>query len=102
MSKLHTTQKEAVNDMVNELNYYAEQSGIDLTNKIPDDVNDLDNIFNDGGMARCEHFSDIGWTYALQFGVIEDYGVDGGFEDRLWSCIDLAIKKLQKQWNKNK
>jgi hypothetical protein len=100
MSKNIYKKSDTVKEMVNAIQEYATNKGIDLTNKIPDDVNRFDDVFQDGGEGRCEHFVDLTWGYASQFGEMEDYGKDGGFEDHVWLCIDSAMKKLQKRWNK--
>ena len=99
---LHTTKKNAVDDMIYGLEEYAYNENVLLKNNIPDDVNNFDDLFKDGGEGRCEHFTDLGWTYALQFGEIEDYDKENGFETHLWSCINTAMKKLQKKYNTDK
>jgi hypothetical protein len=93
-------QMQAVKDMINGIESYAEKKGISLENNIPDDVNDFDDLFKDGGEERCEAFTDLSWDYALQFGVLEDYDNPHGFEDHVWKCINRAMKRLQKKYNK--
>lgn len=101
MTKLTVTKAHAVSDMVYTLNEYAEKLNVDLTNQIPEDVNDLDNIFNDGGEGRCEYFTDLAIPYGMQFGTdLEDYRLENGVQAHIWKCINSAMKKLQKQWNK--
>jgi hypothetical protein len=90
MKKLQITQKETVDKMVQTLLDRANAKGITLPPV--NDVNELDDIFNDGGEARCEHFADIAWDYALQFGKFES----DKFDAAQWSCIENAITKLNK------
>jgi len=89
--------KDTVSDMVSALEDYAEALGVSLPNAIPDDVNELDELFQDGGEGRCEHFTDLTWEYASQFGTMEDYDNPDGFQAHVWKCITPAIKKLQKK-----
>lgn len=99
--KLYITKTQSVNDMVNGLNAYAEKLNVSLVNRIPEDVNKLDDVFNDGGEGRCEHFTDLSLAYALQFGTeLEDYSAKNGVQAHSWKCINSAMKRLQKQWNK--
>jgi hypothetical protein len=94
-------QSNTIAEMIEGLESWAQEKEIDLTNKIPDNVNNLDELFQDGGEARCEHFTDLAWGYALQFGEIDDYKNDNGFESHRNICIDKAMKKLQKKYNKS-
>ncbi len=98
--KLLTKKSHAVNGMIDALESYAEKLGISLENSIPEDVNDFDELFKDGGEGRCEYFTDNSLCYALQFGELEDYGVKGGCHEHSWACINSAMAKLQKKYNK--
>lgn len=85
----------AVSEMIEALESYASEKGISLENKIPNDVNDFDDLFNDGGEGRCENFCDLGYEYSLQFGTFDDYEKgEGGFEGHLNGCIEVAMKKV--------
>ena len=98
---LTTYKSEAVRKMIRGIEEYAERKNISLKNNIPDDVNKFDDLFQDGGEGRCERFCDFAYEYALQFGTFDDYEKgDGGFEGKLWSCINSAMAKLQKKYNK--
>jgi hypothetical protein len=101
MEKLQIKKQETVDKMVNEIIDYASRKDIELWDNIPFDVNDFDILFNDGGEARCEHFTDLAWDYAFQFGVIDDYDNKNGFEAHRWRCVESAMKILQKEYNKN-
>jgi len=99
--KLSIQKVNTVRKMIMGIEEYAERKGISLENSIPDDVNKFDDLFNDGGEGRCEGFCDFGYEYALQFGTFDDYEKgDNGFEGKLWSCINSAMGKLQKKYNK--
>lgn len=100
MKKLHTTKKDAVRDMIAGLEEYAKKRGVSLEGQIPDDVNRLDDVFNDGGVGRCEHFTDLALEYAIQFGTLEDYGDMHGAMAHQWTCIEMALRKLQEKYNK--
>jgi hypothetical protein len=88
---------DAVSNMVAELEKYAESKGVSLKGNIPDDVNDFDDLFQDGGEGRCEHFVDLSFEYAIKFGEIDDWKKPRGFEAHVWSCIESAMKKLTKK-----
>ena len=101
MEKLTTYKAYTVRKMIKGNEEDAERKGDSLENSIPDDVNKFDDLFNDGGEGRCEEFCDFGYEYALQFGTFDDYEKgDNGFEGKLWSCINSAMAKLQKKYNK--
>jgi len=53
----------------------------------------LDDAFQDGGEVRCEHFADLAWTYAGQFGPLESEG----FEQARWDCIIAAIREVNRR-----
>lgn len=50
-------------------------------------VNNLDELFNDGGDVRCEHFTDLAMEYAFQFGELES----DPFMKAQWKAIELAM-----------
>jgi hypothetical protein len=84
-------------NMVSALEEYAESKGVSLKDKIPDYVNKFDDLFVDGGEGRCEHFVDLSFDYAQNFGIIEDYSNPKGFEAHIWMCINPAMEK-RKKW----
>lgn len=88
MSKLEVAEK-----MVGVLLDHARQCDVDLEGVNRHNFNiELDDRFGDGGEARCEHFADIGWEYAGQFGVI---GSDA-FEDAQSEVLSEALVLLEK------
>jgi rubredoxin len=50
----------------------------------------FDDLFKDGGEARCEQFTDLAWPYSLQFGELESKG----FETAQWECIKEAVEQV--------
>jgi hypothetical protein len=94
-------QMQVVENMIESIENYAEKKGISLENNIPENVNDFDELFKDGGEGRCEYFTDLSWDYALPFGELEDYENPNGFMAHSWKCINRAMKKLQKKYNKS-
>lgn len=96
MKRLEIKKHETVNRMVNSLlgqagHHYGITSLKGLTIKNFNYF--LDDLFNDGGEVRCINFTDLAIEYALQFGEIESTP----FNNAQWSCIESAIKKIQKR-----
>ncbi len=60
----------------------------------------FDSAFNDGGVARCEYFADLGWEYSSQFGLIESPGFEQAQDKVLTLAVELLAKEL-KIWHKN-
>lgn len=86
--------QDTVNEMIDSLKEQAKQHDVseaDIRTLFKDKrINDLDDLFNDGGEVRCEYFGDLAFEYALQFGTFESKG----FEEARWKAIELAMKKF--------
>lgn len=82
---------ETVNKMVQSLLDHANQKGIALPPVT--DVNSLDNVFDDGGKARCDFFTIHADFYAVQFGDIASPKFNAAFE----RVLATALKKLNKE-----
>lgn len=88
------TLQETAFEMIDSLKYEAKQHDVDENDirKLFKDqnVNDLDLLFNDGGEVRCEHFGDLAWDYASQFGKFESTN----FENARWKAMKLAMDEF--------
>jgi hypothetical protein len=99
ISRLNITKKETIQIMLNAIVEEAERQNVNLSELDFDKenyqiVDALDDLFGDGGEARCEHFCDLAWKYALQFGEF----ADDKFEEKIWECIESAIDILKKKF----
>ena len=86
--------QDVVDEMVESLREAAEREGVDVED-IRDlfsrrDVNGLDDLFNDGGEVRCEHFADLAWDYAGDFGDMDS----SEFSDAQGSAIEEAMRQF--------
>ncbi len=97
---LSTYKSEAVRNMIFGIEGYAKNKGISLKNSIPEDVNDFDDLFNDNGEGRHDYFTIESYNYSKQFGEFDDYENGNGCESHIHSCIESAMAKLQKKYNK--
>lgn len=91
---------QTIKDMIFQIEEYAKDKNISLENNIPNNVNEFDDLFKDGGEGRCEHFADLSWEYASNFGKMEDYDNSKGFRAHSCDCIEKAMIKLQNKYNK--
>jgi hypothetical protein len=91
---LDITLEETVEEMIISLKYEALDNDVkeeDIRILFADkDINSLDDLFLDGGEIRCEHFSDLAWDYAFQFGTLESEG----FSNAHWEALELAMKRF--------
>jgi len=73
----------------------AQRAGIPMrkvAQTMSKNINDLDELFEDGGHVRCVHFMDIGdQKYARQFGEIES----PDWEIARFEVKDLAVELLE-------
>ena len=83
--------QETVLRMVAALEDEADHCEVDLAGAV--ELHDLDKLFGDGGEARCEHFCDVAWEYALQFG--EFAGTE--FENAQSRCVSRAWKEIRRK-----
>lgn len=84
---------EVVDHMVTALKAEAKRAGInegDVRKALKEDINYLDDVFGDGGVARVEHFVDLGMDFASEYGSIDS----SLFDDVLWDLIEEAIKQF--------
>lgn len=51
----------------------------------------LDDVFLDGGIFRCENFTDIAMPYALNFGELES----SNFQDAIHECVQEVMNYLK-------
>lgn len=86
--------EQVVEDMVESLKEKAEIEGVsieDIRELFEEKrINELDELFRDGGEARCDHFTDIGMEYALEFGEIESEGFDNAF----YEVVEKAMEEF--------
>lgn len=95
MTKDYTEGKfnEVVDRMVKALKVEAKRAGVAesaVREALQEDINYLDDVFNDGGVARCEHFVDLGMDFASKYGSINS----SLFDDVLWDLIEEAIDRF--------
>lgn len=85
---------EIVEQMIKSLKEKAEQHDVNIEDirKLFEDhkVNGLDDIFDDGGVVRCEYFTDFALDYSLQFGEIDT--------DPFWKAQWEAIRKAMDEF----
>ena len=94
MNRHTITKSTVVNRMVAEILSLAIENHKDLRGITITNFNSfLDDLFEDGGEARCERFCDLAWPYSLQFGKLESTE----FEAAQWSCIEAAIEELRRR-----
>lgn len=83
------TANETVQDMIKSLKEKAKERGVSLIGMDEKNFNTfLDELFLDGGEARCIDFIDHADEYALQFGEMES----PKFEEARWRVIARALK----------
>lgn len=83
---------ETVEAMADSLIETARDRGVDLSDLTYQNFNTLlDDRFDDGGEARCEQFTDLGWDYAFQFGQMDS----DGFDNAHHKCIEAAIQHIR-------
>jgi len=81
----------AAHQMVDGLVKHAQLCGVSLEGVTLQNFNhELDQRFDDGGVARCEHFMDLAWDYSGQFG---NLGSDA-FEAAQWEAAETAFEIL--------
>lgn len=80
--------QQAANEAAASLLYYARKHGVQLEDFVPEDINNLDDAFEDGGEIRCVHFVDILAEYAIQFGALESEA----FYDALDEAMEVACQ----------
>lgn len=95
MTKEYNEEKfnEVVDRMVTVLKAEAKRAGVDegdVRKALNEDINHLDEVFNDGGVARVEHFVDLGMDFASEYGSIDS----SLFDDVLWDLIEEAIDRF--------
>lgn len=61
-----------------------------------DNVNSIDDVTDHCGEVRCEHFADLAWEYAGQFG---EFGSDD-FEKAQWRAVLASWKEFKKRHRK--
>ncbi len=85
---------ETVSEMIESLKEAAEDCAVNLEDirKLFSDcrINDLDELFKDGGEVRCEQFGDLAIDYALQYGDIET----PPFNEAHWCALGRAMKEF--------
>lgn len=82
-----------VDRMVIALNAEAKRAGVDegdVRKALKEDINYLDDVFDDVGVARVEHFVDLGMDFASEYGSIDS----SLFDDVLWDLIEEAIDRF--------
>lgn len=82
-----------VDTMVENLRAEAKRVGVsedDVREALHPDINDLDEVFGDGGVARVEHFVDWGIAFSLKYGEIDS----SLFDNVLWDLIEEAIARF--------
>ena len=95
---LTITVKEIATRMVDILEDHAKRCEVDLHGVTKDNFNcELDERFQDGGVARCEYFSDISWDYCAQFGEFRD-DMMGPWHDAHGRALRAALKLLEKRF----
>lgn len=84
---------EVVDRMVTALKAEAKRAGVaegDVRKALKEDINYVDDVFNDRGVARCEHFVDLGMDFASEYGSINS----SLFDDVLWDLVEEAINRF--------
>ncbi len=93
--------EELLNDvaekMCKSLIEHALVKGVDLDGIDWNTLNHLDGRFGDGGEARCERFTDLGWEFASEYGTFEE-GPDDEWEWAQEEVITKALELLPERW----
>lgn len=62
----------------------------------------LDDVFQDGGEARCERFTDLGWEYSLQFGALESTAQSNAQWKAIQAGVRVFNRKLEQSLKESK
>lgn len=79
--------------MANHLIAYANQQGVNIAEV--KDPRDLDDLFQDGGCARLDHFGDLADTRALLAGQRGSLAFDAAKRNMMWAAWDVVQQKLR-------
>ena len=92
------TKKDTIKKMINSLKDYAERKSINLEDirrlfksLDTDELNSLDDLFNDNGEGRVDYFSVYSMDYARQF--TEDVTSDL-YDEKRWEVEQEAMRRF--------
>ena len=89
---------DTVRKVVKSIREHAKINGVSLLGMTADNFNFyLDDLFADGGEARCVYFVDLVDEYALQFGDFETVE----YENAQWRVLDRALAIFEKATKKD-
>lgn len=90
--------KKVAEKMCDSLIGHAKANGVSLDgiNDFPT-LHELDDRFHDGGEARCEQFTDIGWEFASEYGTFKEVP-DDEWEWAQSEVTETALGMLPERW----